>query len=172
MIAAMAGVIVLVAGHTGSGKTMLTNRLGKEMRWVPLDNDEITESLASIALVALGQPADDRSSDIYQEKVLPAKYDTLWRTATHIAESGQVAVIAAPFIAQLTDPEQVAHIEDECAKRSIRLAGVWLTRGGPMPEGFPRWMHPLDNTRDRASYNVVMDARELLAPEIGWQARP
>ena len=172
MMGAMAGVIVLVAGYTGSGKTMLTNRLGKEMRWIPLDNDEITESLASIALEALGQPADDRASDVYREKVLPAKYDTLWQIAMHVAESGQVAVIAAPFVAQLTDPAQVAKIEQECEKRSIRLAGVWLTRGGEMPAGFPRWMHELDNRNDRASYNVVMDARELLAPEIGWMSRP
>lgn len=163
---------MLVAGHTGSGKTMLTNRLGREMRWVPLDNDEITESLVSIALEALGQPADDRTSQVYREKVLPAKYDTLWRIAHHIAESGHVAVIAAPFVTQLSDPKQVEQIEAECAKRSIRLAGVWLTRGGPMPDNFPRWMRPLNNTNDRASYNVVMDARELLAPEIGWQARP
>ena len=168
----MTGVIVIVAGYTGSGKTLLTNSLGRDMRWVPLDNDEITESLTSIALEALGQPGDDRSSIVYREKVLPAKYDTLWRTAMHVAETGQVAVIAAPFVLQLTDPAKVAEIEKICKKRSIRLGGVWLTRGGPMPEGLPRWMHELDNTADRASHNVVMDARELLAPEIGWHARP
>jgi len=169
----MTGVIVLVAGHTGSGKTMLTNRLAKEMHWVPLDNDQITETLASIALEAYGQPGDDRSSDIYREKVLPAKYDTLWRTAINVAESGHVAVIAAPFtMQQLTDPRQVERIEKGCKKRSIRLGGVWLARGGPMPEGLPRWMHELDNTSNQASHNVVMEARELLAPEIGWHARP
>ena len=165
---AMPKVIVIIAGPTGAGKTRLTHRLAAEMGWVPLDNDEITESLASVALTALGQPADDRTSATYLEKVQPAKYDTLWQAAMRVAEAGHVAVIAAPFITQLSDPATVARIEAGCKKRGIRIAGIWLDRGEPMPASFPRWMHELDNSADRPSHNVVMEAREMLSPEIGW----
>jgi hypothetical protein len=73
---------------------------------------------------------------------------------------------------QLTNKDEVAKIEGECKRRSIRLGGIWLNRGGKLPPNLPRWMHTIDNTASRASHNLVMEARELLAPEIGWHARP
>jgi predicted kinase len=124
----MPSTFVLVAGYAASGKT----RVGKHLaRGLPcccyLDKDTLSELFADRLLLALGQPAGDRDSQIYQCEVRPLEYQSLLAAGLEAAEISPAVVLSAPFIHQLTDGEWMAALHRDVSARQLRLRVVWVS---------------------------------------------
>jgi predicted kinase len=119
--------IILVSGYAASGKT----RVGRELarRIGPgcfLDKDTLTSPLVERLLRALGQPAEDRDSELYRREVRPLEYECLLAAGLEAAESGAVAILSAPFLAQLVDADWMAGMNHEASVRGLRTQVVWV----------------------------------------------
>jgi hypothetical protein len=157
----MPSTFVLVAGHAASGKT----RVGKHLaRGLPcccyLDKDTLSELFADRLLLALGQPAGDRDSQIYQCEVRPLEYQSLLAAGLEVAEISPAVVLSAPFIHQLTDGDWMEALQRELSARQLRLRVVWVSCD---KSSLHRRMIERGSPRDRAKlvdwpdYNASLD---------------
>jgi predicted kinase len=118
--------LVLMAGGAGTGKTRLSRAL---VRHVPnailLDKDRVLGDWVDLVLQASGE-AVDRDGRYYWQDVRPQEYRTLERVAYDHLELGKLVVIDAPLRPELSDPEWVGRIRQECEGRGAGFLAVWL----------------------------------------------
>jgi len=118
--------LVVVAGHAGSGKTWVGQRLAAAVGAAFLDKDTMTRPLVEgILLRATGNP-HDRESELYLNEVRPLEYRCLQNAAFENLECGLSTVVAAPFVREVRDPDWRAEMELEASSRGGRFSLVWV----------------------------------------------
>jgi predicted kinase len=118
--------IVLVGGYAGSGKTELGRVLARRTGWPILDKDTMTRPLVERTLEALGQPTNDRDSDVYISQVRPLEYEALMAAAYENAECGVAVIVTAPFIAEFSDPAWLERERARFEDRGVTAEVVWV----------------------------------------------
>lgn len=118
--------IVLIGGYAGSGKTELGRVLARQTGWPVLDKDTMTRPLVERALEALGQPANDRESEVYAREVRPHEYEALMAAAYENADCGVAAIVTAPFVAEFSDPAWLERERARFEERGVPAEVVWV----------------------------------------------
>ncbi|MFG2078686.1 AAA family ATPase [Nonomuraea maritima] len=119
-------ILTLVGGYAGSGKTEFSRFLSDITGWAFLDKDSLTRPMAERLLVSLGGDPHDRHSELYLREVRPLEYRCLMDTAFDNLKARTSAILSAPFIAELCDPDWVSRLTNRCASRGIDVAVVWV----------------------------------------------
>ncbi|MFG1711210.1 AAA family ATPase [Nonomuraea sp. M3C6] len=119
-------ILTLVAGYAGSGKTEFSRFLSDVTGWAFIDKDSLTRPLVERLLISLGGDPHDRHTELYLREVRPLEYRCLMETAFDNLNAGTSAILSAPFIAELADPNWVSHLTNRCAARGIDVAVVWV----------------------------------------------
>ncbi|WP_214107246.1 AAA family ATPase [Acrocarpospora catenulata] len=119
-------ILVLVGGYAGSGKTEFSRFLSDITGWAFLDKDSITRPMAERLLTSLGGDPNDRHSELYLHEVRPLGYRCLMETAWDNLDLGTSAILSAPFIAELADPDWVTRLTNRCAAKGIDVAVIWI----------------------------------------------
>ncbi|MEV0630181.1 AAA family ATPase [Nonomuraea wenchangensis] len=119
-------ILTLVGGYAGSGKTEFSRFLSDITGWAFLDKDSLTRHMVERLLISLGGDPHDRHTELYLREVRPLEYRCLMETAFDNLKVGTSAILAAPFIAELTDPDWVSRLTNRCAARGIDVAVVWV----------------------------------------------
>ncbi|MEO3875331.1 AAA family ATPase [Nonomuraea sp. B12E4] len=118
--------LTLVAGYAGSGKTEFSRFLSEITGWALIDKDTLTRPLVERLLVSLGGDPDDRHTELYLSEVRPLEYRCLMETAFDNLNAGTSAILSAPFVAELADPDWMSHLTNRCAAGGIEVAVVWV----------------------------------------------
>ncbi|HSX69052.1 GntR family transcriptional regulator [Nocardioides sp.] len=118
--------IVLVGGYAGSGKTELGRVLARQTGWPVLDKDTMTRPLVERALEALGQPANDRDSEVYSREIRPHEYEALMAAAYENADCGVAAIVTAPFVAEFSDAAWLERERARFEERGVPAEVVWV----------------------------------------------
>jgi predicted kinase len=96
---------IAVAGPPASGKTTLATGLAATLGWMIADLDAVTGALTRAAMQFLG--ADETGiDDAPGLRIRAARYEALLAVATANLEIGLGVVMAAPFTAELADPDR------------------------------------------------------------------
>jgi predicted kinase len=119
-------ILTLVGGYAGSGKTEFSRFLSDITGWAFLDKDSLTRPMVERLLVSLGGDPHDRHTELYLREVRPLEYRCLMETAFDNLHVGTSAILSAPFIAELADPDWVSRLTNRCAAKSIDVAVVWV----------------------------------------------
>ncbi|WP_231618906.1 AAA family ATPase [Nonomuraea sp. SBT364] len=119
-------ILTLVGGYAGSGKTEFSRFLSDITGWAFLDKDSLTRAMVERLLVSLGGDPHDRHTELYLREVRPLEYRCLMETAFDNLKVGTSAILSAPFIAELADPDWVSRLTNRCAAKGIDVAVVWV----------------------------------------------
>ncbi|MEU0565178.1 AAA family ATPase [Nonomuraea sp. NPDC005983] len=119
-------ILTLVGGYAGSGKTEFSRFLSDITGWAFLDKDSLTRAMVERLLVSLGGDPHDRHTDLYLREVRPLEYRCLMEAAFDNLNVGTSAILSAPFIAELADPDWVCRLTNRCAAKGIDVAVVWV----------------------------------------------
>ncbi|MGW0195881.1 AAA family ATPase [Nonomuraea sp. NPDC003201] len=119
-------ILTLVGGYAGSGKTEFSRFLSDITGWAFLDKDSLTRAMVERLLISLGGDPHDRHTELYLSEVRPLEYRCLMETAFDNLKVGTSAILSAPFIAELADPDWVCRLTNRCAARGIDVAVVWV----------------------------------------------
>ncbi|MEV4802015.1 AAA family ATPase [Nonomuraea sp. NPDC049421] len=119
-------ILTLVGGYAGSGKTEFSRFLSEITGWAFLDKDSLTRPMVERLLVSLGGDPHDRHTELYLREVRPLEYRCLMETAFDNLKVGTSAILSAPFIAELADPDWVSRLTNRCAAKGIDVAAVWV----------------------------------------------
>jgi predicted kinase len=119
-------ILTLVGGYAGSGKSEFSRFLSDITGWAFLDKDSLTRAMVERLLVSLGGDPHDRHTELYLSEVRPLEYRCLMETAFDNLKVGTSAILSAPFIAELADPDWVCRLTNRCAARGIDVAVVWV----------------------------------------------
>lgn len=119
--------LILVAGYAACGKTHVGKELAQRLpHGCYLDKDTLTGPFADRLLQELGQPPGDRDSDTYREHVRPLEYECLLATGIEAAHCGAIAILCAPFLAQLADAEWMRALKSTAGARQLPHRIVWV----------------------------------------------
>lgn len=118
--------VVLVGGYAGSGKSEFAKFLGRLTGWPILDKDSLTRPLVDQLLIALGGEANDRSSELYREKVRPLEYRRLMESAWDNLDCGISAILDAPFVAEFSQAEWMQRFYNRCRSKRVAVASIWV----------------------------------------------
>ncbi|MFF2352460.1 AAA family ATPase [Kitasatospora sp. NPDC058115] len=119
-------MILLVGGYAGSGKSEFAKFLGRLTGWPILDKDSLTRPLVDQLLAALGGEANDRSSDLYREKVRPLEYRCLMEAAWDNVDCGTSVILDAPFLAEFSQEEWMQRFYNRCKAKRATVAAIWV----------------------------------------------
>ncbi|MEV1245707.1 AAA family ATPase [Nonomuraea sp. NPDC049750] len=119
-------ILTLVGGYAGCGKTEFSRFLSDITGWAFLDKDSLTRAMVERLLVSLGGDPHDRHTELYLREVRPLEYRCLMETAFDNLKVGTSAILSAPFIAELADPDWVSRLTNRCAAKGIDVAAVWV----------------------------------------------
>ena len=117
---------MLVGGFAGSGKSEFAKFLGSLTGWPILDKDSLTRPLVDQLLVALGGEANDRSSDLYREKIRPLEYRCLMEAAWDNLDCGISTILDAPFIAEFSQADWMQRFHNRCKSKRVSVAAIWV----------------------------------------------
>ena len=123
----MRTMLVLVGGLAGSGKTEFGRLLARNLRCALLDKDTLTRPLANAAAKQLCGDPDDRHSSTYLQVVRPLEYEVLMDTALEVLSCGASAVVTAPFLSELADPDFRDDVQEHCQRLDVRLEVIWVS---------------------------------------------
>ncbi|MFD5110410.1 AAA family ATPase [Streptomyces cinereoruber] len=118
--------VVLVGGYAGSGKSEFAKFLGSLTGWPILDKDSLTRPLVDQLLIALGGEANDRSSELYREKVRPLEYRCLMEAAWDNVDCGISTILDAPFISEFSQVEWMQRFQNRCRSKRVSVAAIWV----------------------------------------------
>lgn len=118
--------VVLIGGYAGSGKTELGRMIVRETGWGLFDKDSTSGRVVDAALEALGQPADNRESDVYVNIIRPAEYEALMCAMTENVACGASVILTAPFLGKLSDRAWLEQVKAECENMGAELNVVWV----------------------------------------------
>jgi predicted kinase len=118
--------VVLVGGFAGSGKSEFAKFLGRMTGWPILDKDSLTRPLVDQLLVALGGEANDRSSELYREKVRPLEYRCLLEATWDNVDCGVSTILDAPFIAEFSDADWMRRFQNRCRSKRASVVTIWI----------------------------------------------
>ena len=118
--------VLLVGGYAGSGKSEYAKFLGGLTGWPILDKDSLTRPLVDQLLVALGGEANDRSSDLYRERVRPLEYRCLMEAAWDNLDCGISTILDAPFIAEFSQSDWMLRFNNRCKSKRVAVAAIWV----------------------------------------------
>jgi predicted kinase len=118
--------VVLVGGFAGSGKSEFAKFLGGLTGWPILDKDSLTRPLVDQLLVALGGEANDRSSELYREKVRPLEYRCLMEATWDNVDCGISTILDAPFIAEFSKAEWMQRFYNRCRSKRVSVVTIWV----------------------------------------------
>jgi len=94
------GVLYLVCGAPGAGKTTMARNLAMDKSACFLDSDLVSERLIRVGMTAAQMDPDDRDSLKYKELFRDPTYETLYDLAEENLAFGSV-VLAGPFTREL-----------------------------------------------------------------------
>ncbi|UBU12546.1 AAA family ATPase [Nonomuraea gerenzanensis] len=179
--------LTLVAGYAGSGKTEFSRFLSYLTGWPLLDKDTLTRPLVERLLASLGGDPDDRHTELYLREVRPLEYRCMMETAFDNLSAGTSAILSAPFIAELADPNWVSHLINRCAAGGVDVAVVWVRcdaasmrkhielRGDPRDawklQNWEAYADTLNTETHPSTAHVVVDNRLGTAIALVHQAR-
>ncbi|GHH24374.1 AAA family ATPase [Streptomyces rubradiris] len=118
--------VVLVGGFAGSGKSEFAKFLGGLTGWPILGKESLTRPLVDQLLVALDGEANDRSSDLYREKVRPLEYRCLMEAAWDNVDCGISTILDAPFISEFSQAEWMQRFHNRCRSKRVSVATIWV----------------------------------------------
>ncbi|QMU75708.1 ATP-binding protein [Streptacidiphilus sp. PB12-B1b] len=118
--------LVLVGGHAGSGKSEFARFISQLTGWPVLDKDPLTRPLVERLLTALGADPNDRHTALYREQVRPLEYQCLLEAAYSNVDCSISTVLAAPFIAELTDARWMQRLVHRCEARGVSVSPIWI----------------------------------------------
>lgn len=124
--AASGPTILLVGGFAGSGKSEYAKFLGRLTGWPILDKDSLTRPLVDQLLIALGGQANDRSSDLYREKIRPLEYRCLMEAAWDNVDCGISTILDAPFVAEFSQADWMQRFYNRCKAKRVSVASIWV----------------------------------------------
>ncbi|MFC5027253.1 AAA family ATPase [Streptomyces sp. DSM 41987] len=118
--------VVLVGGFAGSGKSEFAKFLGGMTGWPILDKDSITRPLVDQLLVALGGEANDRSSELYREKVRPLEYRCLMEATWDNVDCGISTILDAPFVYEFSRADWMQRFHNRCRSKRVSVVTIWV----------------------------------------------
>ena len=118
--------VLLVGGYAGSGKSEYAKFLGGLTGWPILDKDSLTRPLVDHLLVALGGEANDRSSELYREKIRPLEYRCLMEAAWDNLDCGISTILDAPFITEFSQSDWMLRFHNRCKSKRVAVATIWV----------------------------------------------
>lgn len=119
--------VVFIGGYAGSGKTEFGRILTQLTGWMHIDKDTITRPVVEVALETLGQPANDRESDVYLSKIRAREYEALMATAHDNTSCGAGAILTAPFVQEYSDPAWLAREQSRFVEDGAKTTFVWVS---------------------------------------------
>ncbi|MEU5431245.1 AAA family ATPase [Streptomyces olivoreticuli] len=157
--------VVLVGGFAGSGKSEFAKFIGRLTGWPILDKDSLTRPLVDQLLVALGGEANDRSSDLYREKIRPLEYRCLMEAAWDNVDCGVSTILDAPFISEFSQSSWMQRFYNRCKSKRVSVATIWV-------ECDPDSMREYIEFRGAARDIWKMEAWEEYLGSIDLEMRP
>lgn len=119
--------VVLIAGYSGSGKTLIARLLAERLNWPVLDKDTLAQPFTEKINTLLTNNPHDRESNVYIKEVRMLEYESLLATGKEILHSGGLGVIlVAPFVNEVTDPIWIKELEETFTEMNARLSIVWI----------------------------------------------
>ena len=95
-----------VVGAAGSGKSTIARSIASRTGAIYLDKDSLAGPLVEAAMLAQGQPHDERETNaFYLAHLMPAEYTALFAVAADNLRLGSSVVLDAPFAAYLDQPD-------------------------------------------------------------------
>jgi predicted kinase/transcriptional regulator with XRE-family HTH domain len=162
---AHAPTVLLVGGYAGSGKSEFAKFLGGLTGWPILDKDSLTRPLVDQLLVALGGEANDRSSDLYREKVRPLEYRCLMESAWDNLDCGISTILDAPFLLEFSQSDWMQRFHNRCKSKRVSVATIWV-------ECDPDSMREYIEFRGAARDIWKMEAWEQYLETLNLEMRP
>ncbi|UYB41708.1 ATP-binding protein [Streptomyces sp. Je 1-4] len=179
--------VLLVGGYAGSGKSEFAKFLGSLTGWPILDKDSITRPLVDQFLIALGGEANDRSSELYREKVRPLEYRCLLEAAWDNLNCGISTILDAPFVSEFSQADWMQRFHNRCRSKRVTVATIWVRcdpesmreyiefRGAPRDawkmESWEEYLSGLDMEMKPQGPHFVVDNRLGGAVAMADQAR-
>jgi predicted kinase len=93
------GVLVLVTGIAGSGKTALARSLARQVGAVLLEKDALQNPFCT-----------DRESGFYRKCIQGPSYQALWDLAAQNLLLGHTVVVDSPLVRELRDPKWIGNM--------------------------------------------------------------
>lgn len=111
-------IALVVAGTAGSGKSTLGSALARSLRAPLLDLDSLTNPL----LDGLHEVLDEHwLSGPHGARIRDGRYAALRRTAADVLDSAGLAVLVAPFTAELHGGDEWARLLAELAPARVQM---------------------------------------------------
>ncbi|MFF2749516.1 AAA family ATPase [Kitasatospora sp. NPDC058048] len=158
-------VVLLVGGYAGSGKSEYAKFIGRLTGWPILDKDSLTRPLVDQLLLALGGEVNDRSSDLYREKVRPLEYRCLMEAAWDNLNCGTSVILDAPFLAEFSQADWMQRFYNRCKAKRVAVAAIWV-------ECDPESMREYIEFRGAARDMWKMEAWEDYLATVDLKLRP
>ena len=118
--------VVLVAGYAGSGKSEFSKRVSEGLSWPLLDKDSLSGPLVEGLIGRVTGDPNDRHSPAYLTLVRPLEYQGLIEATLDNVKGGLSAVVTAPFLQELSNPQWVAGFRNVLKAHGARLHIVWV----------------------------------------------
>ncbi len=118
--------VVLVAGYAGSGKSEFSRRVSEGLSWPLLDKDSISGPLVEGLISRITGDPNDRHSQQYLNLVRPLEYQALLDTTLDNVRAGMSAVVTAPFLLELGNPQWVSSLRNMLKTLDAKLHIVWV----------------------------------------------
>jgi predicted kinase len=118
---------IFIAGFAGSGKTMISKDLVKELHYVYIDKDTVSRASTEYALSILGGYEGDRESVLYTRKIRHIEYETALDTVAENLKLGNNVIVSAPFISQINAQDWLKEIKLKyMLNENIQFYVVWV----------------------------------------------
>ena len=116
--------LIIVAGITGTGKSVIGKRIAKSKSFTYVDKDTVTTALTEVILENLSPLKDkhERESSYYLEVVRPLAYKSILHIALENIELGNSVVVAAAFDEELKNADFLK--EDKYMEAIRQLADI------------------------------------------------
>jgi len=124
--------VVLVAGYAGSGKSEFSRRISEGLSWPLLDKDSLSGPLVEGLISRITGDQNDRHSQQYLNLVRPLEYQALLETTLDNVRAGLSAVVTAPFLLELSNPQWIAALRNRLKALDTKLHIVWVDCDEPM----------------------------------------
>jgi len=114
--------LIFLAGEAGVGKSTIAKKIQKSLKHCTIiDKDEATSVLVNSLLKSYGQPAFDRESAIYLEKVKPLEYLQLDSILKNGLINDTSAIICAPFFDNFFNAEWIQEMKDFSKEKDLLI---------------------------------------------------